>query len=311
MAVAAAASNVIGELPRNILKAIALGGILIFFVLFLLVTGDGTLGDVLPMLGLYAFAGLRLFPALQQIYVGDRPCCASRRPVLDKLDADIRENAADAAALPRPRRRAAAAAARAARARRRALRLSRGRARRARRASRLAIPARTTVGIVGGTGAGKTTAVDLMLGLLEPQAGELRVDGVPITAANRARLAERRSATCRSRSSSIDDTVSANIAFGLAAGGASTRPRSSARRGSPSCTTSSTGELPQGYATRVGERGRAALGRPAPAHRHRPRALPRPGRADPRRGDERARQPHRAGGDGRGDTTSATPRPSS
>ena len=44
MAVAAAASTVIGEMPRNILKAIGYGS-LMFFVLFLLVTGDGTLGD--------------------------------------------------------------------------------------------------------------------------------------------------------------------------------------------------------------------------------------------------------------------------
>ena len=32
-------------------------------------------------------------------------------------------------------------------------------------------------------------------------------------------------------------------------------------------------ELPEGYDTVVGERGSYALGRPAPAHRHRPRAL--------------------------------------
>ncbi|MDZ7736214.1 MAG: ATP-binding cassette domain-containing protein [Gammaproteobacteria bacterium] len=35
----------------------------------------------------------------------------------------------------------------------------------------LTIPARTTVGLVGSTGAGKTTAVDIILGLLEPQQG--------------------------------------------------------------------------------------------------------------------------------------------
>ena len=51
-----------------------------------------------------------------------------------------------------------------------------------------------------------------------------------------------------------DDTVSANIAFGLPPE-RSTRRRSSARRGSPSSTTSSPSELPQGYATPVGERG--------------------------------------------------------
>ena len=64
----------------------------------------------------------------------------------------------------------------------------------------LAVPARSTVGIVGGTGAGKTTAVDLVLGLLEPQAGEIRVDGVPVTRRTAA-PGRTTSATCRSRSS--------------------------------------------------------------------------------------------------------------
>ena len=43
----------------------------------------------------------------------------------------------------------------------------------------LEIPARSTVGIVGGTGAGKTTTVDIILGLLMPDKGMLTVDGVP------------------------------------------------------------------------------------------------------------------------------------
>jgi ABC-type bacteriocin/lantibiotic exporter with double-glycine peptidase domain len=39
-----------------------------------------------------------------------------------------------------------------------------------------------SVGIVGASGAGKTTAVDIMLGLLYPQQGQVLVDGVDISA---------------------------------------------------------------------------------------------------------------------------------
>jgi ABC-type multidrug transport system fused ATPase/permease subunit len=103
LAVVVAQNKIVGELPRNLLKAVALGGIL-FFVLFLLVTGSGALGDVLPVLGLYAFAGIRLFPALQQVYAA-MTAMRFARPVLDRLHKDMRglaapEGAPAAAAAP-------------------------------------------------------------------------------------------------------------------------------------------------------------------------------------------------------------------
>ena len=42
------------------------------------------------------------------------------------------------------------------------------------------IPIGKSVGIVGASGAGKTTAVDIILGLLNPQSGEVFADGVPV-----------------------------------------------------------------------------------------------------------------------------------
>jgi len=45
----------------------------------------------------------------------------------------------------------------------------------------LTLPARTTTAIMGHSGAGKSTLADLLMGLLEPQQGEIRVDGVPIS----------------------------------------------------------------------------------------------------------------------------------
>ncbi len=44
----------------------------------------------------------------------------------------------------------------------------------------LEIPARSITAIVGASGAGKTTLVDLVTGLVRPDAGEIRVDGVPL-----------------------------------------------------------------------------------------------------------------------------------
>ena len=53
-------------------------------------------------------------------------------------------------------------------------------------------------------------------------------------------------------------------------------------------------ELPQGLDTPVGDRGALAVGRPAPAHRHRARAAQGCADPDPRRGDVGARQRIRA-----------------
>ena len=65
----------------------------------------------------------------------------------------------------------------------------------------------------------------------------------------------------------------------------STRPRSSARRGIAELHDFVMNELPQGYDDPGRRARRPALRRPAPAHRHRPGALPRPRRADHGRGD--------------------------
>ena len=43
------------------------------------------------------------------------------------------------------------------------------------------IPVGSSVGIIGTSGAGKTTAVDILLGLLKPQAGKILVDGVDVS----------------------------------------------------------------------------------------------------------------------------------
>ena len=59
--------RIIGEMPRNLLEAITYGGILLLIVV-LLITGDGAINSVLPTLGVFAFAGLKIFPAVQQMY---------------------------------------------------------------------------------------------------------------------------------------------------------------------------------------------------------------------------------------------------
>ena len=120
-------------------------------------------------------------------------------------------------------------------------------------ASSLSIPARTTVGIVGGTGAGKTTAVDLILGLLDRAGGPLEVDGVPITARN-LRAWQNNIGYVPQAIFLTDDTVAANIAFGIPPEQIDQAAVERAAR-IAELHDFVTEELPQGYDTLVGERG--------------------------------------------------------
>jgi ATP-binding cassette, subfamily B, bacterial PglK len=70
-----------------------------------------------------------------------------------------------------------------------------------------------SIGVVGPTGAGKTTFVDLMLGVLEPTAGSIRVDGRDIRLSLRAW--QRQIGYVPQTVYLIDDTIRRNIALGL------------------------------------------------------------------------------------------------
>jgi len=78
----------------------------------------------------------------------------------------------------------------------------------------LIIPAKSTVGFIGKTGCGKTTVVDIILGLLQPQKGTLKVDETNITQKN-SKNWQRLIGYVPQYIYLSDDTIEANIAFGV------------------------------------------------------------------------------------------------
>jgi ABC-type multidrug transport system fused ATPase/permease subunit len=71
------------------------------------------------------------------------------------------------------------------------------------------------IGIVGKTGSGKSTLVDLIMGLLEPTRGEIRIDGRRLTSANRRRW-QAAIAHVPQAIYLADATIAENVAFGRA-----------------------------------------------------------------------------------------------
>lgn len=240
--------GVMAELPRFVLEAITFGTMLAL-ILILLVKSGGNVTEIVPTLGVIAFSTMRLLPSLQTIYhslVSIRGASA----ILDTIVADIAATPAlpisgDDGAVPLKLERA--------------LELSKvgfayvSAERPTLRGVDLVIPARTTVGIVGGTGAGKTTLVDLILGLLTPDSGEIRVDGTAVTDTNR-RSWQKTLGYVPQSIYLTDDTIVGNIAFGVPKDEVDMAAVERAAR-IAALHDFVLSDLPQGYDTFVGERG--------------------------------------------------------
>lgn len=204
-ALASAYAQAIRQIPRFILEAIAFGGILLL-ILYLFIQ-KGSFGEALPIISLYVFAGYRLMPALQNVY-GSFTQLTFVGPSLNKLYNDLNNlkniNQLESKSIiplneniileninynyPNSSKKTLSDIS-------------------------LKIPAKTTVGFIGATGSGKTTTVDIILGLLEPQKGSLKIDNTIINKKN-LRSWQSKIGYVPQHIYLADDTIAANIAFG-------------------------------------------------------------------------------------------------
>ena len=240
-----ASSGVIGQLPRYILEAIAFGGVLL--IILYMMAQSGNFGTALPILSLYVFAGYRLMPALQQIYSSFTQL-AFIGPSIEKLHEDIKSlkpynRNQDQSALSFNK----------------SITLKNvhynypNASRTALKDINLIIPIKSTVGLVGATGSGKTTTVDIILGLLEAKKGTLEIDGKIITQQNK-RSWQKAIGYVPQHIYLTDDTISANIAFGVEIEDINQEAVEKASK-IANLHEFIIDELPKKYQTTIGERG--------------------------------------------------------
>ena len=200
-----ATASIVRQLPKYALEMVAFGGMLLALLYIIAQKG---FTDAIPIIALYAFAGYRFMPALQQIY-SSLTQLKFVGPVLDSIYEDLisleketennkkeKIDFKDSIEL------------------KKVFFTYPNGSQPVLKNINLSIKCKQKIGIVGGTGSGKTTTVDLILGLLKPERGSLTVDELEINSQNYRRWQSMIGYVPQQIYLS-DESIAENIAFGV------------------------------------------------------------------------------------------------
>lgn len=236
----------VSKIPRFVVESLGMA-IIAFIALYLTGQPGGALA-ALPLLGALALGAQRLLPLAQDIYEAWAHIVGSRditREVLELLNLPVDENAGS--------------------------RMMQGKDGFDESISfnnvsfqygrehdpvlkdvTLSIPKGSIVGLVGETGSGKSSLADLILGLLQPTSGAIKVDG-HVLDADKLRQWHARIAHVPQAIYLQDASIEANIAFGIEPD--EVDPDRVRRAAQSAKLDAFIDTLPQGYGTKVGDRG--------------------------------------------------------
>lgn len=203
-------NNALAHAPRYFMELVAFGS-MVSLVLFFFTTQNGNSASILPILSVYAVSGMKLLPAFQQIFTAVSSI-KSNIGAFESIQHDVAEAINNKLILPTshkgllyPKNQILVED---------VSFIYQGKEDPVLNNLNLSIPANSTIGIVGPSGSGKSTLIDVLLGLIEPQKGHLKIDNELIGFHNR-----------RSWQNSIgfvaqdifltEGTIAENIAFGI------------------------------------------------------------------------------------------------
>ncbi|MFC3703884.1 ABC transporter ATP-binding protein [Devosia honganensis] len=237
--------QVLADTPRYVLEVIAIGGMLVV-IMALLLRNQGNIAAALPALATFAFAGLRLLPVVQGLY-RSAVMVRAAGPALDRIQNEFSyaTEIPPETVEPLPLESAIEL--------RNVEFTYPNSGRPTLRDISCRIEANSSVAFIGKTGAGKSTIVDLILGLVTPQSGELLVDGVPLDERS-VRRWQRSIGYVPQHIFLADETIAANIAFGVPEDQIDMKAVERAAK-MAALHEFVTEDLPLGYETTIGERG--------------------------------------------------------
>jgi ATP-binding cassette subfamily B protein len=193
--------------PRFIMEASGIAIVALFAYFATLQFGG--INEFLPILGVFVLGAQKLLPAIQKAYASYsriKGAAYSLEDVIDLLDQPLPKYANFSANLPVPFTQS--------------IELKNLSFRYSHQSPwvlknlNFKIPKGSVVGIIGSTGCGKSTIIDLIMGLLPLTNGELTVDGVPIDNENKREW--QANISCVPQDIYLSDgTIKENIAFGL------------------------------------------------------------------------------------------------
>ena len=238
----------LAHVPRYIMEFVVFGS-LIIFLLYLLNKYNGEFGMILPVLSIYTLASFKIIPALQQIYASI-VLIRGNISSFDSIKQDLEESFDMANNSISKNNKSLLI--------RDSIELNGiqftypGKNIPAIEGLNIKIPVNKIIGISGSSGSGKSTIIDILIGLIQPDKGEILIDGTPLLSENIGNWQDKIGFVAQSIFLS-DASIMENIAFGLSKNDIDI---SKVHRAIELSHLSKViAELPKGVETMVGERG--------------------------------------------------------